>query len=975
MAEKITKKPSLTVTKLATPSRKSGTRKMEATWKIPANLVSTNKKDRAEGLEIDWFLGLPGKDPKKVKTTSNERATKSTINLNSLKIGKKTYTRDSFYPKGKVLSYVTVQVIAKNKKGKGKAVKATRTFALPKAPTIDDYSFNNETGEVSTTIRTDPGEGHAERYDTKYTMTVYFSATEETIVHADTSTTETDKSVSYDVVGYQALSYDDYVKIEVKAFSRGYAGDSDKTATKSYYVSYPAQTTITGVDISSRDSTGKCTVSVETNHSDAHPVDRIKLEYLANVEYAEAGAIPGDTTWTETNIVDDKDSTALACPVTDLIPDKGKYTWIRVKSWHANEDVLYRYSEYKRLEDLETPAPTATDDKIDIISAMAGRDGRSAVVHLGWNADGQDDSNKTELTWSEEEDTWKSTKNPDEYEFEWSDGPVYQKTADEDIVAGKTYYTRSGEGTEESPYVYTAVANPVVADLDLYYEMQYHDSALITIKGLDEATQYFIRARRVYEGDTTTYSDYSNTATCLTSERPESIVADAERYISTGGSLNVRWTFSGNGMQRAWQIVKRVPSGQEWKDDVVVASGEGSIGSTQISAERLSAFADNGSLSFNVQVNTGSGWVVSENKTVTIFDNPTLSVDAPTELTVQPYSFDVEVSSLCDLIVIVTSQGAVGQFPQGVLRQASGDTIHSAVYSPEWDTSGGTISTTVEIPSGLDFWDLGKYTLSVVAVDRTTGLKSAEVLSDFSIAWANQAVDPEDAVTLTVIDTYDEDGDHTQAVQIDLTPPTGSAETDVYDIYRMDVEKPSLIGEGFPLTHTVIDEYAPFGDDVPLFYRVALRTVDGDVEVADIPYEAQCEHMRFDWSGGSLELPYGLMYGETFTKDVDIRKHLDGSTDGYWNNNIERKSSLASDVIKIVQLRDIERARNLARYAGPVFVRLPNGAAFEADVQVTDLSKKNDAVVAMAFDATEVGLTDEFILPIPFDLEEEEESE
>ena len=263
----------------------------------------------------------------------------------------------------------------------------------------------------------------------------------------------------------------------------------------------------------------------------------------------------------------------------------------------------------------------------------------------------------------------------------------------------------------------------------------------------------------------------------------------------------------------------------------------------------------------------------------------------------------------------------------------------------------------------------------MVAVDRTTGLKSAEVLSDFSIAWANQAVDPEDAVTLTVIDTYDEDGDHTQAVQIDLTPPTGSAETDVYDIYRMDVEKPSLIGEGFPLTHTVIDEYAPFGDDVPLFYRVALRTVDGDVEVADIPYEAQCEHMRFDWSGGSLELPYGLMYGETFTKDVDIRKHLDGSTDGYWNNNIERKSSLASDVIKIVQLRDIERARNLARYAGPVFVRLPNGAAFEADVQVTDLSKKNDAVVAMAFDATEVGLTDEFILPIPFDLEEEEESE
>lgn len=43
-------------------------------------------------------------------------------------------------------------------------------------------------------------------------------------------------------------------------------------------------------------------------------------------------------------------------------------------------------------------------------------------------------------------------------------------TTDTDIVAGKTYYTRSGSGTSQSPYVYTVVASPVKSSLSSYYE-------------------------------------------------------------------------------------------------------------------------------------------------------------------------------------------------------------------------------------------------------------------------------------------------------------------------------------------------------------------------------------------------------------------------------------------------------------------------------------------------------------------------
>ena len=47
------------------------------------------------------------------------------------------------------------------------------------------------------------------------------------------------------------------------------------------------------------------------------------------------------------------------------------------------------------------------------------------------------------------------------------DKATYTLTTDTEIVAGKTYYTRSGE---EGNYIYTPVANPVVSELSTYYE-------------------------------------------------------------------------------------------------------------------------------------------------------------------------------------------------------------------------------------------------------------------------------------------------------------------------------------------------------------------------------------------------------------------------------------------------------------------------------------------------------------------------
>lgn len=924
----VTKKPSGAVSNLAAPVRTSG-HKMKATWKVPNDLIKDSSHSRATSLVITWSLGIPGKDPKYVDKEKNERETSSEVNLNSFKVGSKTYTRDSFHPvkSGTYLSYVKVKVVPKNKKGEGKSVSKTRNFEVPRKPVISDLAFNNSNGVVSGTIDTNAGDDYKERYDTVYSVTVQnpFANGGKAYNYVNgQSSRSTSIPISYDAQQYMNLSYTQYIRVTVNAYARGYAGNSPAATAKTLYVSYPAKATISDVYFDELSPTGKLTVKLKTNTTTTHPVDKVKLQYAADVEYDNASDIPANE-WQDTQIEDNGYCTALSMPVSDLLPSRGHHSWVRVVTYHLNENVLFRYSEPKMVAKLEKASTPPADIDIKILECYAGANGKSAVVHLGWNKDGRDDFTGTELSWSDSPDTWKSTEEPKSFRFTWSDG------------------------------------------METFDGVTYGDSATLTIRGLNEGQVYYIKARRYLEADPELYSQYAETDPIMTSDTPDSIVANSASFIAEGEPLSVYWTFSGNGVQTKWQVVNV-------NTDSPIVEGEGSTGSIQIDSERLKSVAVNNVVTYRVEISTGGKPVVSEVHTVTIIQAPTLSISAPATMTAQPYSFTATSNTQCSLIVIITAQGITGQMPDGIMNQIAGDTVYSNVYSDlNWVESSGTYTATVTMPTELDFHDTGRYNLSVVAIDNLTQLRAPEANASFLVDWTNKAVDIEGAVTLTPIYTVDEEGDHRRAVQIDLTPPTGCSQSDVYDIYRMDIEKPNLIGLGFPLTHTVVDEYAPFGDETPLSYRFALRTVDGDVSYDDVEYEASCENMRFDWAEGSLELPYGLSIGDSFKKDSDIRQHMDGSSDGYWNQNIERKSSLNSSIIKILQPQDIERARSLARYAGPVFVRLPNGSAFEADVQVTDLSVKNKAVTAIAIDATEIGLTNEFMLPTPYELVEEEE--
>ena len=913
------KKPKSAVQGL-TVARGKSDHVLTATWKVPKALSKGDKKaDPATQLNVTWALGIAGTDPKDTEKIKKLTDKDSSENLNNFGAGKATYNRSSFYPvTSRLLSYVTCSVRARNKGGLStKTASVTYTFKVPDKPSVGAFSFAEETGIVSVAVTAAADSGQAERYDTEYYWTVVRSDTGATLASAHAATTAATIPLSYNASAYQSLPAGAYIQCKVSARSRGYAGASD-WAERSFYIAYPNKPTISGVDCPSLASTDRVTAAIRTGASATHPVTQVRLEALANVTYATPEEVEAATDrWEEVGAADDGSCTALACLVGDLPTDPGRHSWLRVKSWYLVEGVLVAYSRPAEVTELHVPAASATADSVRIISATSGEDGTTALVTLAWAPAGTtDQSDGTELSWSDQPDTWRSTEEPETFEVTYDDGPV----------------THGG--------------------------VSYQSSATIAIKGLDEGATTYVRARRYAEGDTVTYGPYGETAVVIPSVAPASVVLNVDAFVPEGQGVPCRWTFSGGSPQTAWQLLL--------SDGAVVAEGTDAMGSATIPAERAAAIATDGTFSIRVAVSTGGAWVVSEPMTVHIVPRPTLSVAPAETYAAQPVAIPFACSAPdASLAVIVTALGTDGDGPAGMVMQAEGDVIWSGVAQPEWSAGAATVT----LPSGLALVDGARYRVTATATDPTTGLVSDPATAEFGIAWAHQAPDPSGCATLTVVDVSDDAGSHTQAVRIDLVPPADSVATDCYDIYRLTDDGAQLIGETWPLTATATDPYAPYGDGMDLEYRICCRTADGDVAWYDAPYEMGGSALRIDWQGGSVELPYDLAISDGYGKDVDVHSYLDGSTDAFWNQGVRRTAKLSTTVLRLEDAATIAAVRALARFVGPAFVRTPDGSAYEADVQVSDLTPTYD-LSAVSISATEVTLTAEYMLP-PYNVTDE----
>ena len=198
------------------------------------------------------------------------------------------------------------------------------------------------------------------------------------------------------------------------------------------------------------------------------------------------------------------------------------------------------------------------------------------------------------------------------------------------------------------------------------------------------------------------------------------------------------------------------------------------------------------------------------------------------------------------------------------------------------------------------------------------------------------------------------EGTYTGGVRTVSTPEGRS--TDLYDVYRVTPDGATPVAIGAKLNETITDNYAPYGGGNRA-YRIVTRTKDGDLTYRDITYRFAGGDMRIDFDGTYVELPYDVSMSDTFSKDFESRAHFGQRTpSGYWNESVSRTSSLSTRLIKIRNRAIEARVRRLAQYDGPCFLRLPNGCAYEADVQVSGISEDEmgNAGISISLDATEV---------------------
>lgn len=767
----ITQKPTAKPSYQTAPIRQgSGSRVMKVTWKTPGSATSTSNPARIAGVAVVWDIDCVSiNDSKKtLRRNFTQRAgdpllTSFQLNLDSWKsvqFPNETWTRDTFYPgasdatherrKEWCIRTVRVGVYYYNAKGDGPKTITSMSFRQPAAPTISALAQNADSGDVSCKVTIPKGEGSDEVHSGWVTRDVYDSSTGARSVTHYVVGRGASKTVSWDVSDRMRLSYSQYVRIIVKAHTRGFWGNS-AAKSKSLYVSWPNIPTIVknGVTFSSvkKTVTDKVTVKLKANATTTHPTTGVRLQALANSDYSKAANIPGDAQWTDL-AVDDGDCTALSCDVASLQSEPGKWSWIRVKAWNQVEDVFYRYSAPRRMDELHTTPDTATDDSCTVQTLTPTADGKGIKAVIKYKENSHNTG--TEITWSTDYYAWTSTDQPNSFTFSWKDSE-----------------------TESGGY-YNGTQTVYIRGLDIEEAEA----------GTTAKTKFYVRARRYLDGDDgTTYTAWSARKACVMTDTQPAEDEDGEDVptidavtLTTGGvrprgsDVTMTWTIEGEAEQVGWElftgtakkVTTTVPDAYPTRTVTtytltkpkVVASGTDARGAHEVRAAQLAQlFGTASSKWFAVRAYYAGGYAESEAVRLTLADAPTITALGGT-VTAQPASVQLTCTSVSDVAMVVRSLGASGDAPEGTRTQATGDVVWSAALAPVW--SEGSVGTSNLCTNDPAMWERGTFRPSGTnagdELDHTTRIRLTE--------GAAIEVTPETTYTLSITegDTADEDG-------------------------------------------------------------------------------------------------------------------------------------------------------------------------------------------------------------------------
>ena len=518
------------------------------------------------------------------------------------------------------------------------------------------------------------------------------------------------------------------------------------------------------------------------------------------------------------------------------------------------------------------------------------------TIRVAWNWDWAA-ADSAVLSWSDHEDAWESTDEPDEY------------------VISKIH------------------------------------AAQWNISGLETGQKWYVRVRLTRGEESITYGPWSEMVTVDLSSAPSiPVLVLSEEVITADGEVTASWAYtSTDGTPQSYaEVCEATIDSEGITYGNIIAHAETA---QHVTVDASAAGWQSGETHYLcVRVVSGSGHVsdewsdpvpinIAEELVCTITGT---SLENVTVVDDEEESITRSVLSLTQMPLTVAVSGAGNDGTTTVAVERAAD-YHMA--RPD-ETSfngfeGETValvegsSVTIGLDSLIGALDDGAPYRIVATVQDGYG-QSALAELDFEVHWTHQAVMPEASVEIDNLN---------KIAKITAVQPEEADEGDTFDIYRLSADRPELIIENGEWGTVYVDPYPAIG--VHGGHRVVFKTINGDYitednepawidlteedgDILNVP-----GHL-IDCDGETIALDYDLDLSSSWEKDFVETRYLGGSIQGDWNPAVGRKVSAKSSIQAVRDPDTVSALRRLAMFPGICHVRTRDGSSYAADVQVSE---------------------------------------
>lgn len=794
--------------------------------------------------------------------------------------------------------------------------------------------------------------------------------------------------------GVQTLRADEFIKYTTYADNQGISGDSavDKNgndAYSSFLIARPHDVSI--VNVVEQGSYYRITFSISGDNArrkttgyrlerlyDFRPEpqgDALPVDDWTEAQWDKAAAEASDSSWVNTELTLGHRNEVRTQAFTELIlkakPSPFRRTYYRVVPFNDIEG-LAGVPSAPVVAPGFLSIPSAINQKAKILSCSSAENGNSIMAVVAFNktknSSGFYNSNGTEMSWDTFAHAWQSSHLPSSHDFK------------DDTVS--PILVTSERKADESLKKFLAGA-----ELNWCYATYY-------LRDVQPSEKYYVKARRFLKdtetretdsyGDYAEYSQNNALATIEVKAAPTKVKLEVPERLVEGKDLSVSWSYDSVSEQKAYQLSWLTGTGlaafdkaQELlqKEDsapyaVVPWS---SVEPVLVGAEGTK---DHLYLAVRMCVEEGNWSDFSEAKAVKIVRPPKASLGQMATVQAIPFTNTFGTDDpKCSIVVRIVADQLSDWGPTGRDDLAEGSIAYTAkVQNVPWreiELDDGTkwywydhLFENVPLRNGA------RYTMEYTAINDELDLSSDTVdvegnivkqTTSFNVSYPDEMTLPEFYV---VADPVDDEHRGFAYISIPDTPDLNQG--CVAELYRVTPSGAYLVKDKIDSWRnaTIIDRTPPYSRNEPCTYRLALRSSNGIVNWKDRSYAMPGYSIRFDWGDSEdekrgsythLTIPYNLKWSDSWTKNSRVDLHLDGTYNGYWRGGVDHKNNLSTELVKLTGADQVARVIALAKYAGPVTVRLPNGSAFYADVQVNNLDVSYDSLVITAsFSAQEI---------------------